>query len=129
MSQKKRRRISFVKTDSGIAGYRSSSAETLTKIRDEKIKTGEIYIGYEVYPTANSTQILLNDEGKVVTKKCRNPARVIELKVIRQQHLELMAAKNLLRLTNFQTMDHADLLQHASKMQGNTWTVYVWQKS
>jgi hypothetical protein len=111
IQQQARKRISFTKTDCGIAAYRSSSSTDLIKLRDEMIKSGEIDIGVEFRPIEDTVRTHLHD-NTLSTRNSKNPARVISLEKIRRRHLELMHSKHLLREDDFYKMNAAQMNEY-----------------
>ena len=109
VTKKKVARISWHKTETGVAGYRKDKASNLTKRRDDLIDNGTIEMGRKIVPsTSSSTQIV---KGKLVQKTQTYHSQLIPLQSIRMMHLELMDKLELLRHTETDRLSRAAVIE------------------
>ena len=118
MDQKKVKRISWTKTECGIAGYRCAKASTLTEKRDSMIDDGTIDVGREICPIERKTMRLVGEE--VCQKTIHEKGRVRSLRDIGMKHLQAMESHGLLRRTQANTMTADHLRRALQRRKGET---------
>ena len=115
-SKKTVKKVTWYQHDCSLAGYRSSHSQVLISLRNEMIASGRIDIGTTICSITTSKYNYSNSKLHLVEETVFG--KTVSLRKIRENHLQLMDKKGLLRKTKVHELENTALMAILRRHKG-----------